>query len=358
MVLNTPAGLVLATYALVITWMAWYFFRMLWGRHPQEENMVKHYGEDRRRVPYAAPCPIPSHISLTEKFIRNARGMLLYTCAWHPSHIERPKALIFQCCGFADTNTFLPMMRSIRLAEQGFVVVGMDPEGHGRSDGLHAYVPSFPTLVEDYWQFFTKEIKTNPAYAGLPVFLLGESMGGNVAIQLLLRDRTEKKKNPKRRQCFFAGAIFLAPMVKISPAMKPPECLVNLLRHVAPFIPTLPIAPTKDVLARAFRRQEVLEMARNSPYGYRMKPRLGTALQVGRRRERGKEGKFLCHLLVCYPINTTQPHPHYHLPSLHPSLPPPLSCWRPRRKWLDAWRRWSILSSSYKATPTLSRARK
>eukprot|EP00624_Nannochloropsis_granulata_P007909 evm.model.NODE_9982_length_8495_cov_32.505829.2 len=280
MVLNTPAGLVLATYALVITWMAWYFFRMLWGRHPQEENMVKHYGEDRRRVPYAAPCPIPSHISLTEKFIRNARGMLLYTCAWHPSHIERPKALIFQCCGFADTNTFLPMMRSIRLAEQGFVVVGMDPEGHGRSDGLHAYVPSFPTLVEDYWQFFTKEIKTNPAYAGLPVFLLGESMGGNVAIQLLLRDRTEKKKNPKRRQCFFAGAIFLAPMVKISPAMKPPECLVNLLRHVAPFIPTLPIAPTKDVLARAFRRPEVLEMARNSPYGYRMKPRLGTALQL------------------------------------------------------------------------------
>lgn len=281
MVLHTPAGLVLAAYALGITWVAWHFFRMLWGRHSSTVN-VKHYGEDRRKCPYIAPCPIPSHINLTERYIMNERGMLLYTCAWRPTHIEKPKGLIVQCCGFADSNTFLPMSRSIRLAEQGFVVVGMDPEGHGRSDGLHAYVPSFPTLVEDYWQWFNQKIKTNPAYKDLPVFLAGESMGGNVAIQLLLRDRVENKKS----KCFFSGAVLLAPMVRISPDMKPPEFLVNLLKIVAPFVPTLPVAPTKDVLAQAFRRPEILEMARGSPYGYRMKPRLGTALQVGREERR------------------------------------------------------------------------
>jgi len=221
------------------------------------------------------------------------RGMLLYTCAWRPTHIEKPKGLIVQCCEFADSNTFLPRKRSIRLAEQGFVVVGMDPEGHGRSDGLHAYIPSFPTLVEDYWQWFNQEIKTNPAYKDFPVFLLGESLGGNVAIQLLLRDRVENKNS----KCFFLGAVLLAPMVRISPDIKPPEFLVNLLKQVAPFVPTLPVAPTKDVLAQAFRRPEILEMARGSPYGYRMKPRLGTALQVG----------------TLLPSNP---------PSLPPSLPP------------------------------------
>ena len=226
------------------------------------------------------------------------RGMLLYTCAWRPTHIEKPKGLIVQCCEFADSNTFLPRKRSIRLAERGFVVVGMDPEGHGLSDGLHAYIPSFPTLVEDYWQWFNQEIKTNPAYKDFPVFLLGESLGGNVAIQLLLRDRVENKKSKcfssgavlllrdrvekKKSKCFFSGAVLLAPMVRISPDIKPPEFLVNLLKQVAPFVHTLPVAPTKDVLAQAFRRPEILEMARGSPYGYRMKPRLGTALQVGR----------------------------------------------------------------------------
>ena len=219
------------------------------------------------------------------------------------------------------------MPRSIRLAEQGFVVVGMDPEGHGRSDGLHAYVPSFPTLVEDYWQWFNREIRTNPAYEGLPVFLLGESMGGNVAIQLLLRDRTENKKSNKK--CFFAGAVFLAPMVKISPAIKPPEFLVNLLKQVAPFVPTLPVAPTKDMLAQAFRRPEILEMARGSPYGYRMKPRLGTALQVGEGgreggREGGKEGGVLSIIVIfLYATSMTYPDPRTDFPPSPPfSLPP------------------------------------
>lgn len=275
MVLDTPALLGLVIYAIVISWLSWLLFRMLFPPHASPATLhIKDYGEDRRKIPYVAPCAIPEHIVCKEKYILNSRGMLLHTCEWWPQHVgDKPRALVVQCCGFADSNTFLPMTRSIRLAQQGFAVVGMDPEGHGRSDGLHAYVPSFAAIVEDYWQWFTRDIRSNSAYAGLPTFLLGESMGGNVVVQLLLRDGLEQTN-------YFQGAIMLAPMLEVSPRMKPPEALVTFLRHLAPFLPTLPVTPTKDLLSKAFRRAEVLAMAQKAPYGYRLKPRLGTALQV------------------------------------------------------------------------------
>ncbi len=86
----------------------------------------------------------------------------------------------------------------------------------GRSDGLHAYVPCFRTLVEDMWRFFLEEVKSHPTYGRLPVFVLGESMGGNVAIQLGLKDADEGRG-------LLNGAILLAPMVTIKDEMKPPQ---------------------------------------------------------------------------------------------------------------------------------------
>ena len=51
-------------------------------------------------------------------------------------------------------------------------------------------------------------------------------------------------------------------------------------KQVAPFFPTRPVSPPPDVLDRAFRRREILELARTNPYSYTLKPRLGTALQL------------------------------------------------------------------------------
>ena len=60
--------------------------------------------------------------------------------------------MVLQCVGYGDSNTFLPVLRANRLARRGFVVIGKDYAGMGRSDGLHAYVPCFPTLVQvGFW---------------------------------------------------------------------------------------------------------------------------------------------------------------------------------------------------------------
>jgi alpha-beta hydrolase superfamily lysophospholipase len=66
---------------------------------------------------------------------------------WEPQD-QPARAVVLQCVGYGDSNTFLPMLRANRLAQRGFVVVGKDYAGMGRSDGLHAYVPCFPTLVQ------------------------------------------------------------------------------------------------------------------------------------------------------------------------------------------------------------------
>lgn len=38
----------------------------------------------------------------------------------------------------------------MRLVKAGYAVYGMDYEGHGKSEGLQGFVPSFDALVTDY----------------------------------------------------------------------------------------------------------------------------------------------------------------------------------------------------------------
>jgi hypothetical protein len=42
----------------------------------------------------------------------------------------------------------------IRLAQAGYAVFGIDVQGHGKSDGLQAYIPSFNDVVDDCIVFF------------------------------------------------------------------------------------------------------------------------------------------------------------------------------------------------------------
>lgn len=88
----------------------------------------------------------PIHLTLHPPH-KTTRGGLHYVATWEPQH-QPPRAVVLQCVGYGDSNTFLPVLRANRLAQRGFVVVGKDYAGMGRSDGLHAYVPCFPTLVQ------------------------------------------------------------------------------------------------------------------------------------------------------------------------------------------------------------------
>ncbi|CAA0817869.1 alpha/beta-Hydrolases superfamily protein [Striga hermonthica] len=82
-----------------------------------------------------------------EKFIMNSRGTKLFTCSWLPVSSE-PKGLIFLCHGYF-MECSVTMRDCYSLSKAGYAVYGIDYEGHGKSDGLRCYIPSFDDLVND-----------------------------------------------------------------------------------------------------------------------------------------------------------------------------------------------------------------
>lgn len=70
------------------------------------------------------------------------------------------------------------------LTERGAVVYGCDHVGHGRSDGERALIEDFERTVDDFRQLAETAHKEHP---GLPVVLIGHSMGGMIATRYAQR---------------------------------------------------------------------------------------------------------------------------------------------------------------------------
>ena len=70
------------------------------------------------------------------------------------------------------------------LVRHGAVVHGMDHVGHGRSAGERVLIPDFEPVVED---FHMLDLAARGRSSGLPVVLIGHSMGGTVAARYAQR---------------------------------------------------------------------------------------------------------------------------------------------------------------------------
>uniref|UniRef100_A0A0D9XHM0 Serine aminopeptidase S33 domain-containing protein n=1 Tax=Leersia perrieri TaxID=77586 RepID=A0A0D9XHM0_9ORYZ len=132
-----------------------------------------------------------SDIGTKESYEQNSRGVEIFSKCWYPEN-HRMKAIVCVCHGIAR-----------KIASAGYGVFALDYPGFGLSEGLHGYIPSFDTLVDDATEHFTK-IKENPEHRGLPSFLFGQSMGGAVALKIHF-------KQPNK----WDGAILVAPMCKM-----------------------------------------------------------------------------------------------------------------------------------------------
>ncbi|XP_078444730.1 uncharacterized protein LOC144713877 [Wolffia australiana] len=188
------------------------------------------------------------------EFIINSRGQKLFTYRWIQR--DNPVALIFLCHGYSMECSISMRGTAVRLVEARYAVFGIDYEGHGKSSGLKAYVPSFENIVKDCIDYFggicgKAENKTKKRY------LFGESMGGAVTLF-----------NHRKLPNFWHGAILVAPMCKISDKMKPPAVFVNFLRTASRIFPTWPVVPSLNILKIAIktpeRREEVKCPTRNA----------------------------------------------------------------------------------------------
>ncbi|XAR58433.1 2-acylglycerol O-acyltransferase [Bertholletia excelsa] len=205
-------------------------------------------------------------IQYYEEYIRNSRGVQIFTCRWLP--LSSPKALVFLCHGYGMECSDYMRGCGTRLARYGYAVFGIDYEGHGRSNGPRCYIKKFNNIVTDCSSFF-KSVSTQEEYRDKRRFLYGESMGGAVALLI-------DKKDPS----FWHGAVLVAPMCKISEKVKPHPVVVNILTRVEEIIPKWKIVPTKDVIDSAFKDPLKREEIRNNRLIYQDKPRLKTALEM------------------------------------------------------------------------------
>ncbi|CAM6027756.1 unnamed protein product [Sphagnum balticum] len=205
-------------------------------------------------------------IKYEEEFIVR-RGLTMFTCRWLPANQEI-KALVFLCHGYAVETSIFMKDTGIRLAKAGYAVFGIDVQGHGKSDGLQAYIPSYNDIVDDCIAFF-KTVREREEYMNKARFLYGDSMGGAVALDI-------HRKEPQD----WDGAILVAPMCKMADKMKPPPLVLAILMKLVKVVPTWKMVPTIDIINNAFKDPRKRQQVRTNPYAYQGMPRLKTALEL------------------------------------------------------------------------------
>ncbi len=108
-------------------------------------------------------------------------------------------------------------------AANGYASAGFDLRGHGRSQGRRGHTPSFQHLIDDIALFAAHVAEEFPAN---PRYLYGHSMGGNLALNFLIR----------RHPDFVAG-IASAPYLRL--AFEPPKSKLLLARLLRPILPAM-----------------------------------------------------------------------------------------------------------------------
>lgn len=133
-------------------------------------------------------------------------GTRMHACEWLPDTTRESRAVIGLVHGMGEH-----MGRYSHVAEMlnaaGYAVLGFDQRGHGRTVGKRGHVSAYEGLLEGVDMMLAE---AHRKYPGLPFFLFGHSMGGNVTLNYLLR-----------RQPDIAGAIVTGPWLKL--AFKPPS---------------------------------------------------------------------------------------------------------------------------------------
>jgi alpha-beta hydrolase superfamily lysophospholipase len=114
-------------------------------------------------------------------WVRCDDGVRIYWRAWSPA--DEPRAIVVLHHGiFEHGERYTNAVRALVAA--GYCVYALDARGHGRSEGRRATYNRFDQLVMDLSIFLTDVVY--PAQQ-TPVFLMGYSLGGAVAVAYALQ---------------------------------------------------------------------------------------------------------------------------------------------------------------------------
>src|SRR3954453_22103573 len=113
-----------------------------------------------------------------------AGGLEIFWQSWRPPAV---RAVIPLSHG-ASEHSGRYEWTAERLAERGYATYALDHRGHGRSEGARAYIDRMDNVVADLDDLVHLAAER---HADAPVFLLGHSMGGCVALAYAIRHQDQ-----------------------------------------------------------------------------------------------------------------------------------------------------------------------
>lgn len=138
------------------------------------------------------------------KKISSPRGLNLFARHWP---VRNPKAAVFISHGFSEhLGVYQHVADALNQARLS--VFGHDHIGHGQSDGKRVYADSVDEYVEDIVHHC--KIMKNDYYPDIPLFIIGHSMGGMIALRTTLN-------HPE----IFKGLVLMGPLIIPGPSFGP-----------------------------------------------------------------------------------------------------------------------------------------
>jgi acylglycerol lipase len=160
-----------------------------------------------------------------EKFA-GAKGLEIYWQAWREQVPARAVVVISHGAGEHSGRYERPARQ---FAELGYPVYALDHRGHGRSEGRRALVDRLDSAAADLDLLIDLARREQP---DVPLFLLGHSLGGTIALRYALRHQDK-----------LDGLILSGPVAAIELPPAPVRLAAKALSAALPWMPALGVDP-------------------------------------------------------------------------------------------------------------------
>ncbi len=154
-----------------------------------------------------------------EDVVTTGDGLELFLRRWRPS---TPKGVLVVVHGLADHSGRYVHVGE-HFVERGHAVYAPDLRAHGRSPGLRVHVDRFDDFVCDVAAVRARAATECP---GCPLFLVGHSQGGLVALRATLLEPDG-----------LSGTILSSPLLGVAPSARPKPLLRAASRLLAVVVP-------------------------------------------------------------------------------------------------------------------------
>jgi len=116
-----------------------------------------------------------------EIVLKSVDKLALYSQYWLPEN--EPGGVICLVHGLGEHSSRYEHWAR-RFVDKGFAFTAFDLRGHGHSEGKKGHTPSYVRLMEDIDIFLQR---SRDLFPGIPLFLYGHSMGGNLVLGYAVR---------------------------------------------------------------------------------------------------------------------------------------------------------------------------